>query len=139
MRRINTLDELKAERKRLQAYSLELENELRYEFRLLKKDLRPINLLFGGTRKELAEDQNGLISVGAGSLAGFLTKSILMKRSGFLAKLIVPAVVGKITSGLVERNKGKIIELFRFMVSKITIKREVNTNNEDKRTDEFLS
>jgi hypothetical protein len=139
MRRINTLDELRAERKRLQVYSLELENNLRSEFRMLKKDLRPMNLLFGGTRKELMEDQNGLISVGAGSLAGFLTKSFLMKRSGFLAKLIVPAMVGKITSGIVERNKVKIMDMVRVVVSKITIKRDVNTDNEDKRTDEFLS
>ena len=138
MRRINTLDELRAERKRLQAYSLELESDLRSEFRLLKKDLRPMNLLFGGTKKELMEDQNGLISVGAGSLAGFFTKTVLMKRSGFIARLVVPALVGKIAAGIVEKNKIKIMDMVRKMVSKITIKREVDMN-EDKRTDEFLS
>lgn len=137
MRRINTLDELKAERKRLQALSLELEGDLRSEFRLLKRDLRPMNLLFGGTKKELRNDQNGLISVGAGSLAGFITRSVLMRRSGFLSRLILPAIVGKITSGLVEKNKAKIISMIRQVTSKIRIKK-VTDAVEDKRTDEFL-
>jgi hypothetical protein len=137
MRRINTLDELKAERRRLLQYSHELETGLRTEFHSLKRDLRPMNLLFGGTKKELMENQNGLLSVSAGSLAGFLTRSILLRRSGFLSRLVVPAIIGKITSGLVEKNRTKIMSMIRTAASKITIKREVNVN-EDKRTDEFL-
>jgi hypothetical protein len=137
MRRINTLDDLKAERRRLMAYSHELETDLRSEFGLLKKDLRPMNLLFGGTKKEIMENQNGLLSVSAGSLAGFLVRSFLMRRSGFLSKLIVPAMIGKITSGLVEKNRMKIMTMVRHAASRIRMKRTMNVN-EDKRTDEFL-
>jgi len=137
MKRINTIEELKAERKRLSAYSLELERNLRTEFRLLKKDLRPANLLFGGTQKEISQHKDALLSVGAGSLAGFLTRKFLMRNSGVLARFIVPSVVGKLASGIVERHKAAIFDAFKNVASKLSFKKEVKENI-DHRTEEFL-
>ena len=142
MKRINTLEELRVERRRLYEYSLRLEDDLRSEFKLLRKDLQPMNLLFGGTKKEIIKHQGGLLSVGAGSLAEFITRNVFLRRSGIFTRLILPAIMSKVASGIVEKNRKKLMGLVNKAVSGISIKRKVNADQEiveDKRTDEFLS
>jgi len=122
MRRINTLNDLKAERKRLHSRKTFLEEEIKKDFNEIKQSFEPIRLLAQGAEKTLISENNHLISSSAGQLAKFIARTTL-RRSGFISKLIVPYLIKNATSNFVERNKTKILSFAEILFSKLAEKK----------------
>jgi hypothetical protein len=122
MRRINTLEDLKSERKRLLYRRMNLEREIKADFQEIKESLEPVNFLTGGARKTLGSGKNHLLGDSIGMATNFLTKAAL-KNSGLLPRILVPLVVKTVTSSLVEKNKSRIFNWIGSIAARVSGKR----------------
>jgi hypothetical protein len=122
MRTINTLEELKEERRRLNMRKDLLETEIKNDFAGIKEDLKPLQLLTKGAGAMLSSKDNGIAGSSAGFLTGFLVKKLILKNSGFLTKLIVPYLAKNVASNVVEENKPKIADWISALISKFAKK-----------------
>jgi hypothetical protein len=110
MRKINTLAELRAEHRRLSERKIWLEAEIKKDFTELRESMEPVNLIKSSAEKVMG-GKTGVLATTAASLATILMKTT-MKNSGLLSRLIIPIIVKKVTGRMVEKNKGKIMDLF---------------------------
>lgn len=124
MTKINTLAELKAEQNKLRFQKLFLETEIKKDFEELKAELAPLKLITKSAGKILISKDNGILGNSFGNIADFITKNVLLKNSGFFARLIVPYLVNNSTGTIVEKNKSKIINWVSRQVSKFAIKKK---------------
>jgi hypothetical protein len=109
VRRINTIEELKAEKQRLQARRLFLESEIKKEFNEIKAGFNPEQLISRGVKSTVASEKSHLLGDSAGQFAKTIAR-IALKRSGLLPRLLLPFLVKKVASKLVDDNKGKIAD-----------------------------
>jgi hypothetical protein len=131
MRRINTVDELKAERKRLNAYQVQLEVDLKKEFRELKEELTPVKLFTRGAKKDLAEHGEELFGLTAGHFASAVTKAIFLRRADFLSRLIVPSFVQNVTTKFISQNKSRILSAINYLAKRNHTSNGEKANRED--------
>lgn len=124
MKRIDTLEDLKAERKRLLYRKMNLEREIKNDFREIKQSFEPLQLLTTGAKKTLVNEGNHILSNSMGEVANFLAKTTL-KNSGFLSRLVVPFLVKNVTSNLVENHKSTIINWLGAIAAKVSGKKPV--------------
>ncbi len=109
MLKVNTLKELREERARLKLEKLVLEAGIKNDFEELKSELFSFGSVAKGAEGLLASEKNNVLGLSVGSIADFLTEKVLLRNSGFITKLILPYIVKKTTSSLVENNKTKIV------------------------------
>lgn len=112
MRTINSLAELRQERQRLYMHKAFLETEIKSDFHAIKEKFKPLNLL--------ASKDNSVLSNSVGSVADLLIKNVVLKNSGFLARLVLPYLAKNITSNVVEGNKPQIASWIDGLISKFT-------------------
>lgn len=122
MTKINTLSDLKAEQQNLRFRKIFLESEIKKDLDYIKAELEPLKLLTKGAEKILISKDNGILGNSLGYIADFVTKNVLLKNSGFITRLIIPYLVKKSTSNLVENNKSKIVGWVGNLVSKFANK-----------------
>ena len=108
MLKVNTIKELKTEQSNLRFKKSLLESEIRKDFSELKAEFSSFGAISKNAEEVLVSKDNGILGFSLGSLADILTQKFLLKNSGMLTKLIVPFIVNKTTSGIVENNKSKI-------------------------------
>lgn len=121
--KINSLEELKAEQKKLVLRKMILESEITKDFEELKKELEPLKLLTKSAGTVLISKNNGILGNSLGFIADFITNNILLKNSGLLTRLIVPYLVKNTTSNFVENNKSKIAGFIGKLISKLAKKK----------------
>lgn len=109
MRKINTLNELKAERVRLGQKKLFLEKEIENDFNTLKKSFAPLQLVTDGAAKMLVNKHNGIANSAIGMISDFVLRKIFLKNSGFILRLILPVLARNTASNLLSENKTKIL------------------------------
>lgn len=120
MRKINTLEDLKAEKKRLQSHRLFLEVELKKDMAELKSSLAPLGLVAGGAKKMLSSSESGIVGSTIGHAANFLTKNVLLRNSGFVTRLLVPFIVKNLASNLADDHKSQIADWVGNLISKFS-------------------
>ncbi|MFL5764093.1 MAG: hypothetical protein ACJ77K_09140 [Bacteroidia bacterium] len=128
MRRINTLAELKAERKALILRKAELEASMKNDIEGIKADLEPVFAMAKGAKNFLSSKDNSVLGTSAGTAANFIAKHTLFRNSGFITRLIMPFLVKNATSNIVEQNKSKIIDWVETLVSKFRNREKAEEN-----------
>jgi hypothetical protein len=128
MRRINTLAELKDERKRLMLKRLNLEAEIKQDMAGIRADLEPVLAFAKGAKNMLASHDNGILGNSAGKAANFIAKNTIFRNSGFITRLIMPFLVKNVTSNIVENNKSKIVDWVDDLLSKIRNREKAEEN-----------
>ena len=118
MRKINTIEELRFERRALQAKAHDLELVIRQDIEDIKQMFAPVQMLTTGAEKVLVSLNNGLLGNTAGAVADFLTRNVLMRNAGFISRLIVPYLVKNVTSNVVDKNKTDIVSWIGTMISR---------------------
>lgn len=118
MRTINNLAELKQERQRLNLHKAFLESEIKNNFNEIKEQLKPLQLLTKGASKMLSSKDNSIVGNSVGYLTDLIVKNVFMKKSGFLARLIVPFLAKNVAGNLVEENKPQIAHWIQELISK---------------------
>lgn len=128
MRRINTLDDLRAERKRLLFRRMNLEREIKNDFQELKESFEPVNFIANGAKKTLGSTQNHLLGDTIGLATNIITKAAL-RNSGAIPRIVVPLLVKALASKLVERNKTRIFNWIGNVASRVSGKKPVHSNS----------
>jgi hypothetical protein len=123
MRTINTYAELKQERQRLYLHKAFLEKEIRNDFNEIKEQLKPLQLLTKGASKVLSSKDNSIVGNSVGSLTNFIVKNIVMRNSGFLARLIVPYLAKNVAGNIAEEKKPQITHWIEELISKFRQKK----------------
>ncbi len=110
MNKPRTYNELLAEKARLKLLLAEQKEIIHQDFNEIKTELEPVRKIFTQAKKLFSKDSGGgLLTLGADKLIDLLIRRVLLAKSGWLAKLIVPVLAKNYTSHLVDDNKGKIM------------------------------
>ncbi|HKR06281.1 MAG TPA: hypothetical protein VJY62_16715 [Bacteroidia bacterium] len=109
MKKINTLAELKAEKIYLRQKQFQLEAEIKNNFNSLKESFAPLQLVTDGASKMLVNRNHGLVNDTVGILVDFVLKNILLRKSGFILRLILPFIARNTANNLLMDNKKKIL------------------------------
>jgi hypothetical protein len=117
MRRIDTLEELKAERKRLVLRKNFLEEEIKKDFKDIKAGLEPARLLSETAKRAVGSEENHFLGDSVGAVANMIAKSTL-KHAGFIPRLLVPFLIKNVTGKIVEKNKKEILGWFGSLAEK---------------------
>jgi hypothetical protein len=124
MRTINTLAELKEERRRLYMKKALLETDITNNFNQIKEDLKPLQVLTKGVGKFLSSKDNSVLGSSAGFLTELLVKKVVLRNSNFITKLIVPFLAKNVASNVAEDNKSMITGWISDLIAKFTHKKE---------------
>lgn len=109
MKRIDTLSELKAERIRLRLKQLFLEKEIENNFNAIKKSFAPLQLVTDGAAKMLVNKNHGLANETISMISDFILKKVVLRKSGFILRLILPLIARNTANNLLTDNKTKIL------------------------------
>lgn len=125
MKKIDTLEELRAERIRLRARKLELESDIRLVFAEIKSDLQPLNMIKNGAASLFSNRTEGdIVGNTAGMITNFLLRNVLLRNSGFITRLVLPFLARNATANYVSEHKTKITDWLLHLYEKIRKKPE---------------
>lgn len=107
---INNYEDLRNEKERLKENLKLSRARISQSFGLLKEELNPFSNIGKVTKNALqANTSNPLIKFGIKRASEFLIGKVLLKRAGWLPRLIVPFAVREVTTRLVGRKAEKKI------------------------------
>jgi len=108
--KINNYDDLMEEKERLKERLKESKANIKYNIALIKEELNPLSAIkdtaMGAFKKDTS---NPLVQFGIKRGTEFLLGKVLLKRAGWLPKLVVPFVVRELTTRFVAHKADKKI------------------------------
>lgn len=104
MQQVNSLADLKREKKRLRQRTSELEHELRRELKGLKEEIDQSHLFSKVVRNLISGKDDGLY-LGTGILTDFLIKRVLFRRAGFFTRQAMSSLAQNLTREVLAKNK----------------------------------
>ncbi|MCG2614334.1 hypothetical protein LZZ85_08575 [Terrimonas sp. NA20] len=127
---IRTYNDLLTEKERLKTLLQAQKQILRQDVEDIKAELQPVKNAISLVGKFTTRDKsNPLLTSATESIIDLVVKRLLLSRTGWLTKLVVPFLMKNVSSHLVNANQGKIFsKLFSFFGKKKT---------DDTDTDEF--
>ena len=109
-RRISTYEDLEREEQLLEALLHSQKELIQIEIGLLKQQLKPAQMALQFVGKiTTADKHNPLLRQGANTLIDVVLKNVVLAKSGWLTKIIVPFFVKNYSSHLIADNKDKVI------------------------------
>lgn len=120
MLKVNTIKELREEQASLRFRKLFLETEIKKDVDELKSEFFSFNSISKGAEEVLASKKNNILGFSLGTLADFLTEKVLLRNSGIVTKLVLPFIIKKTTSSLVENSKARIVSWLGSFTSKLS-------------------
>lgn len=109
--RINSYNDLLEEQQRLKALLQHQKEVIRQDIKDIKKDLAPVRTAISFVGKlATREPGNPLLSGTANTLIDLVIRRFLLARSGWLLKLVVPALVKNYSSHFIDENKDSILK-----------------------------
>lgn len=124
--KINSLKSLKLERKRLKLQISEYENLLQKDMEWIKGELRPVNTIAKGISKLFHSKGNDVLKEGIGIGTGMLAKNLLLSKSPWYIKLLLPIIIKNVSSNFIGDRKEFILEAVKKWIQKLKSK-----NHED--------
>lgn len=131
MKRIDTLEDLKKEKKRLRARKLVLENSLKNDWGNVKQSLAPASLLLNSVNNSVTGNKPNLLNETLNSGIDLFLRRILLRNRGLLVKLIVPYLVKNFTGNYIKSHRNDIVSWIRNKISTV-----FNKNGHDKHYDQ---
>lgn len=110
---INSHEDLMAEKARLKNSLKQHKQNMKASFAGIKEELSPITQV-AKTTKDIfnADSHNPLLAMGIGKITDLVIRKGILRRAGWLPRLIAPVVVQKISTYLVaQKGGGKIAEI----------------------------
>ena len=110
--KIETVEDLVAERARLKNQITISRLKLMNEFNVLKEELQPARQIVGYAKKLLVNNGNRKSIVGMGLRFGVnaLLKNTILYRASWLTRLVVPYIANNVVSNYVAKNDTEILE-----------------------------
>lgn len=119
---IRTYNDLLTEKERLKTLLQAQKQILRQDVEDIKVELQPVKNAISMVGKFTTRDKsNPLLTSATESVIDLVVKRMLLSRTGWLTKLVVPFLMKNVSSHLVNANQGKIFsKLFSFFSKKKT-------------------
>lgn len=117
---IRTYDDLVEEKQRLQALLKWQKEELHEDIRELGEELKPIRSALSVAGKLFTRDNNNwVLNTGVNTLIDVVVKKMLLSKTGWITKLVVPFILKNYSSHVIADNKGSIMnKLFSWIGKK---------------------
>ena len=125
---IKSMNDLKAERRRLKAEIAEKEQLLKSDFDGFQEAIKPLHVVSGFLSKFVVAKDKDLLNTGIESALSFVLKNVVLARAGWLTKLVVPYVAKKYAGNKITENKADIVHTVREWLHRLQEKRRAKTN-----------
>ncbi|MBZ4192205.1 hypothetical protein [Niabella beijingensis] len=104
---ITTREELMKEKARLKSRLRQRKTQLRYSINEIKEEFNPISHIVKTTKDVWnADASNPLIAMGVTKITDLVVRKGLLRRAGWLSRLIAPLLVQKIATYLISEKAG---------------------------------
>ena len=121
--KIESLEDVRAERARLKNQIETSRTRLRHEFGLIKTELNPVSQALGVVTDAFTSPRKGLLSLGVGFGVDTVIKNVVLARAGWLPRLVVPFLVKNVATNYISKNKSSVVENMLGWVKKSTQKK----------------
>lgn len=116
MNKINTYDELLAEKQRLKLLLSQREMELKTEFEGIKTKLKPLTGIIDFAEKITSKEKNNpLVNTGIEVGVNFLLRKVLLRNAGWIIKLLMPVLVRNYLTHEVKEDNGWMQKIGQFI------------------------
>ncbi len=119
-KRIESLKEFHAERRRVKARIAELEGLIQQDVQLLKESVKPMRLAANTVKNMFASDHDGVLGETIGLTVDRLIRKVLLRRTNFIVKFFVVLLMKNLTRNLVLKNSSNIMDWLKKQVTKFS-------------------
>ncbi len=119
MKRIDTLEQLKVEKKRLRIHAETLEDNIQKDWENIKESMKPLNLVINGFDKSVTSDKHNLFGETMNIGIDTILRKIILRNQGLLIKLIVPYLVKNFTGNYLKDHRKDVVNWFRNKISSV--------------------
>jgi len=116
---IKTYDDLLKEKQRLKTLLASQKEIVRVDIKEIKEELAPIKNAISFVGKLGTKDtSNPLLSFTSDTLINLVVKKLLLAKSGWITKIVVPFLLKNYSSHVLSDNKGGIMQKLFSLISK---------------------
>lgn len=130
MRRIDTLQQLKEEKRKLRLKSYALEGKIKGDWSNVKESLAPVNMIMKSFNQSVSGVKPNLLNETMNAGIDLFLRRMLLRNRGLLVKLIVPYLVKNFTGNYIKNHRTDILSWFRAKISSM-----FSRNGQDKHYD----
>ena len=118
MKKIRNLKELHAEKLRLQLELITAEEKLKVDLEWIKEEIKPGKIVGKLFNNIVGNRTNGLFNSGVRETIDILLKNILLSKSGWITRFIVPLIIKNLSSSYLAEKKPEIFDILRNIIHK---------------------
>jgi hypothetical protein len=126
---IKSMEDLKVERRRLIAEIAEKELLLKADVAAAREMLKPINLVSHTAAKFVTSEDHTVLNKWVNTVVTSVLRNLVLARSGWIVKTIVPILVRNYANHKLEENKVDIVETLRGWLHKLRDKTNKHATN----------
>lgn len=134
MKKIRNLKELHAEKLRLQLKLFATEEILKEDLEWVKEEIKPGNIAAKLFNNIIGNKTGGLLNNGVRGTIDILLKNVLLSKTGWVTRLIVPLIIKNLSSSYLAEKKPEIFGILRNMIQKARTSLKQETVHFDKST-----
>jgi hypothetical protein len=113
MRRIDSLQQLREEKRRLRLHAQTLEGNLKSDWSNVKESLAPANMLFKTFNNSVSGVKPNLLNETMNTGIDLILRRLILRNRGILIKLIVPYLVKNFTGNYIKTHRTDIFSWLR--------------------------
>ena len=118
MKKIRNLKELHAEKLRLQLELIAAEEKLKEDLDWIKEEIKPGKIVGKLFNNIVGNKTNGLFNSGVRETIDILLKNLLLSKSGWITRFIVPLIIKNLSSSYLAEKKPEIFDILRNIIHK---------------------
>jgi len=118
MKKIKNKNDLLEEKLRLQTEVNAAEEILKEDLEWLKEEITPGKITAKFFSNLLGKNTNSILNKGVSSTIDAFLKNILLSKSGWLTRFVVPLIVKNLSSNYIADNKPEIFGVLRNLIKK---------------------
>lgn len=118
MKKIRNLKELHSERLRLQLELIAAEEILKEDLEWIKEEIKPGKIAAKLFSNIIGNKTSGLLNNGVRGTIDILLKNILLSKSGWITRFIVPLIIKNLSSSYLAEKKPEIFGILRNIIHK---------------------
>ena len=118
MKKIKNIQDLRAEKLKLQLELLKSEEDLKEDFEWLKDGVKPFSFIGNFIKNVSGKNKGSLFAGGVGLTVDVLLKNIILAKAGWITRLIVPALFKNLSTGFLADKKPEIFGVLKNLIKK---------------------
>ena len=128
IKRVKSMNDFHAERRRLKAAIAEKESLMKADVDALKEKLQPVNIAINYAAKFTSSKDKNFLNTGLETALTYVLRNVVLARAGWITKIIVPIIARNYASNKLTENKADIVHTVRDWLHKFQEKRRAKAN-----------